>query len=166
MFLRGIAEASYQEAALRKSIEGTRAEDIMIRDVVAAPADLPVKGLISDYFLRYGYRGFPVTTGGNGEVLGLISLANVKDLSEDEQARRTVGQIMAPLAGEMIIRPETPLSEGLNRMTHNDLGRLVVMRGDQMVGMVTRTGLLRHLEMKQALVGGRSREGHHGSERG
>lgn len=72
MFLRGMAERTYQELTLRNSMEGTRAEDIMTRDVVTASADLSVKGLISDFFLRYGYRGFPVTT--NGKVLGLISL--------------------------------------------------------------------------------------------
>ncbi|MGH7793638.1 MAG: AI-2E family transporter [Candidatus Binatia bacterium] len=52
----------------------------MIRDVVTAAPDLSIKRLIADYFLRYGYRGFPVTT--NGKVSGMISLANVKDFSE------------------------------------------------------------------------------------
>ena len=36
MFLRGMAERSYQELTLRNSMEGTRAEDIMTRDVVTA----------------------------------------------------------------------------------------------------------------------------------
>jgi predicted transcriptional regulator len=130
-------------------MEGTRAEDIMTRDVVTASADLSVKGLISDFFLRYGYRGFPVTT--NGKVLGLISLSDVKDLSEEDRADKTVGEVMARLERQMIVAPETSLEEALRRMAEANLGRLLVMRGDQMVGMITRTGLLRFVEIKRTL---------------
>ncbi|MGH7845929.1 MAG: site-2 protease family protein [Candidatus Binatia bacterium] len=149
MFLRGMAEGSYQELALRKSLEGTRVEDVMIRDVVTASADLSLKRIIYDYFLRYGYHGFPVTT--NGKVLGVISVAGVKDVAEIEQAGKTVAQVMTPLNDEMTIRRETPLSEALRRMSQGNLGRLLVMQGDEMVGMVTQTGLLRFLEIKRAL---------------
>jgi Zn-dependent protease/predicted transcriptional regulator len=149
MFLRGVAEVSYQELALKKSLEGTRAADLMVRDVITAPPDLPVKGLISDYFLRYGYRGFPVTT--DGKTLGVISISNVRDVPENEQATRTVGQLMAPLEPHMIISPETSANEILTHMSQNNLGRVLVMRDDHMLGMVTRTGLLRFMEMKRIL---------------
>lgn len=150
MFLRGMAEGSYQELAIRKSVEGARAEDVMIRDVVTASADLSLKRLISDYFLRYGYRGFPVTS--NGRVLGVVSLSDVKDLSAEEQAEKTVGQAMAPLNSGIIIQPETPLMDALNRMSQSNVARFLVMRGDKMVGMVTHSGLLRFLEIKRALA--------------
>ena len=149
MFLRGMAEGTYQELALRKSMEGTRAEDIMTRDVVTAAADLPIRQLISNFFLHYGYRGFPVTA--NGKVLGVISLSNVKDMSEDERADKTVGEAMTPLQREMTVAPETSVEEALKRMAEKNLGRLVVMRDDHMVGIITRTGLLRFLEIKRAL---------------
>ncbi|MEX0828596.1 MAG: CBS domain-containing protein, partial [Haliea sp.] len=108
------------------------------------------KRLIADYFLRYGYRGFPVTT--NGKVSGMISLADVKDFSEQEQADKMVGQVMAPINGAMTIPPETPLSEALRKMSQENTARLLVMRGDQMMGMITQTGLLRFLEIKRALA--------------
>ncbi|MPZ76460.1 MAG: CBS domain-containing protein [Deltaproteobacteria bacterium] len=150
MFLRGMAEAGYQELVLKKSLEGTRVQDVMIRDVVTASPDLSIKRLIADYFLRYGYRGFPVTT--NGKVSGMISLANVKDFSEQEQADKMVGQVMAPISGAMTIPPETPLSEALRKMSQENTARLLVMRGDQMMGMITQTGLLRFLEIKRVLA--------------
>jgi Zn-dependent protease/predicted transcriptional regulator len=149
MFLRGVAEVSYQEMAVRQSLEGTRVEDILIKEVVTAPSELPLKRLISDYFLRYGYRGFPVTT--NGTVLGLISLTDVKDVPEEEQRDKTVSQVMTPFKSEFTILPETPLTEALKKMTQENTGRLLVMRGDQMIGMITQTGLLRLLEIKRAL---------------
>ena len=150
MFLRGMAEAGYKELMMTKSLEGARVEDVMIRDVVTAPPDLSLKQLIADYFLRYGYRGFPVTT--DGKVSGMISLANVKDFSEEEQTEKKVEQVMAPVNRAMTISPETPLIEALRKMSQQNIARLLVMRGDQMMGMITQTGLLRFLEIKWALA--------------
>lgn len=135
---------------MTKSLEGARVEDVMIRDVVTAPPDLSLKQLIADYFLRYGYRGFPVTT--DGKVSGMISLANVKDFSEEEQTEKKVEQVMAPVNRAMTISPETPLIEALRKMSQENIARLLVMRGDQMMGMITQTGLLRFLEIKWALA--------------
>ena len=150
MFLRGMAQGGYQQLVIEKSLEGTRVQDIMIRDVVTAAPDLSLKQLIADYFLRYGYRGFPIMT--DGKVSGMISLANVKDLSEQEQADKMVKQVMTPINGAMTILPETSLIEALKKMSQEKVTRLLVMRGDQMMGMITQTGLLRFLEIKRALA--------------
>jgi Zn-dependent protease/predicted transcriptional regulator len=149
MFLRGVAEASYQELAVRKSLEGTRVQDVMVRNVVTTPPDLPLSGLISDYFLRYGYRGFPVKS--NGDVLGLVSLSQVKNVPPQEQTEKTVGDVMAPLKGELTIAPDTPLSEALKRMSEANTGRLLVMDDGRMLGLLTETGLLRFLEIRRTL---------------
>jgi Zn-dependent protease/predicted transcriptional regulator len=150
LFLRGLAEASYQDVAMRKTIEGARANDVMIRDVVTASTDMPLKRAISDRFLRYGYRGFPVTE--DDRVLGLISLANVKGMSEDEQEKKTVGQVMEPLNSEMTIQEDTPVSEALRRSARNRSSHFLVMRDGRMVGMVTYTGMLRYMEVRRALA--------------
>jgi predicted transcriptional regulator len=86
MFLRGMAEASYQDLLLKKSLDGRRVDQVMTREVVSVSAELPVKSVIADYFLRYGYHGFPVRTDGN--VRGIISLANIKDLTVQSRVVR------------------------------------------------------------------------------
>jgi signal-transduction protein with cAMP-binding, CBS, and nucleotidyltransferase domain len=52
----------------------------------------------------------------------------------------------------MTILPETSLIEALKKMSQEKVTRLLVMRGDQMMGMITQTGLLRFLEIKRALA--------------
>ena len=42
--------------------------------------------------------------------------------------------------------------EALRKMSQENIARLLVMRGDQMMGMITQTGLLRFLEIKWALA--------------
>lgn len=150
LFLRGIAEASYQEVAMRHTIEGAHAHDVMIRDVITASPDMSLKRAISDLFLRYGYRGFPVAD--DGQVLGLISLANVKGLSDEEQEKKTVREVMQPLSSEMTLREETPVSEALKRSAQNRSSHFLVMRDGRLVGMVTHTGVLRYMEVRRALA--------------
>jgi Zn-dependent protease/CBS domain-containing protein len=150
MFLRGIAEASYQDLLTKKSLDGRRVEQVMTREVVSVSPELPVKSAIADYFLRYGYRGFPVRT--NGRVSGIISLTHIKDLSAAEQDRKTVGEVMAPIDGEMVVTPETPLTEALRKMADENRGRLLVMDGECMVGMITQASVLRYLDIHKALA--------------
>lgn len=51
MFLRGMTVSGYEELILKQSLEAVEAKDIMVRDVVAVPAGLPVNRVIRDYFL-------------------------------------------------------------------------------------------------------------------
>jgi CBS domain-containing protein len=76
----------------------------------------------------------------------------VKNLSEQEQADKMVEQVMTPINAAMTILPETSLIEALKKMSQENVTRLLVMRGDQMMGMITQTGLLRFLEIKCALT--------------
>ena len=150
LFLRGIAEASYQDVAMRKTIEGARANDVMIRDVVTASPDMSLKRAIADRFLRYGYRAFPVMD--EDRPLGVLSLANVKGLSEDEQEKKTVAQVMEPLNGQMTLQEDTLLTEALSRSGQNRLSHFLVMRDGRMIGMVTYTAMLRYMEVRRALA--------------
>jgi len=149
MFLRGVAESGYQELVLRQSLEGVQVQEVMIQDAVTVPPQLSLRQLITEYFLRYGYRGFPVVQ--DGKVLGVVSVANVKGIPEEEQGIKTVGEVMTPLSDRLLIAPEASLTEALKKMVQEDVGRLLVMRGDQMIGMITKTGLLRFLEIKNIL---------------
>jgi len=149
MFLRGVAEGGYHEVIIRQSLEGVHVREVMIREVVAVPPDLPVSGLITAYFLRYGYKGFPVVR--NGEVLGVVSLYDVKDIAHELQSTRTVEQVMTVLENDLCIDPEVSLAEALKKMSLEGISRLLVMEGDRMTGMITKTGLLRFLEIKRIL---------------
>jgi Zn-dependent protease/CBS domain-containing protein len=150
MFLRGMAEGGYQELILKQSLEAVEAREIMVRDVVTLPPGLPLSRVITDYFLRYGYRGFPVAQ--EKRVLGVISLAEVKSVPEEERDSKKAEDVMRPRSEKIEIAPEASLSDALQKMTQEEMGRLLVMEKDQMLGMITKTGLLRHLELKHALT--------------
>jgi Zn-dependent protease len=149
MFLRGSAEGGYQEVVLRQALAGVAVHEVMLRDVVSVPQDLPVSRLLTEYFLRYGYHGFPVTQ--NGKVAGVVSLEEVRQIPEEARDATTVSQIMRPLSSHTTIAPQASLTEALTKMAQEGTGRLLVMQDSTIRGMITKTGLLRFLEIKQML---------------
>jgi Zn-dependent protease len=149
MFLRGMATTDYQNLMIRRALDDVTVEQVMIHDVVSVRPDLPIRKLIDDYFLAFGYRGFPVMTGDRLE--GLISVADVKDVPGEDRDRTTVRERMRPLDSEILIAPEASLTEALKRLVRADVGRLIVMRSGKLVGMITTNGLGRFVELRRVL---------------
>jgi predicted transcriptional regulator len=121
----------------------------MIQAPVAVSPDLALSDLVNRYFLRYGYRGFPVEEGGSA--VGLISIADLAGLPESELAARTVRERMRPLDASHVISKDAPLREALERISPPSVGRLLVLEDGRLSGMITKTGLLRLLEIRQIL---------------
>jgi Zn-dependent protease/predicted transcriptional regulator len=149
MFLRGMAAGGYEEVAIRQSLAGMSVQEVMIDEVVRVPPDLPLEHLVHHYFLRYGYRGFPVVH--DNKVLGFISLAHMRDLADEQRRGLTVEDVMQPLENRMIVTPKTSLADALKRMTQEELNQLLVMQDVALLGMITKAGVLRFLEIKQVL---------------
>ncbi|MFQ4135598.1 CBS domain-containing protein [Nodosilinea sp. PGN35] len=96
--------------------------------------------------LRYGHSGLSVVDGGD-RLVGIISRRDL-DLALHH------GFSHAPVKGYMAtdlktIAPDTPLSEIEHLMVTYDIGRLPVLHQETLVGIVTRTDLLRHLHQGQ-----------------
>ncbi|MBU6230143.1 MAG: CBS domain-containing protein [Cyanobacteria bacterium REEB459] len=92
--------------------------------------------------LRYGHSGLSVVDGA-GNLVGVVSRRDL-DLAVHH------GFTHAPVKGYMAtnlktITPQTPLSDIEALMVTYDIGRLPVIHQGTLVGIVTRTDLLRHL---------------------
>ncbi|MEO1069848.1 MAG: CBS domain-containing protein, partial [Cyanobacteria bacterium J06638_6] len=97
--------------------------------------------------LRYGHSGLSVVND-QGGLTGIISRRDL-DLAIHH------GFSHAPVKGYMAtnlktITPETPLIQIEHLMVTYDIGRLPVLDQDNLVGVVTRTDLLRHLHQPAA----------------
>jgi len=130
-------------------LAGIPVHNMMVKDVVTVSPNLSVRDLIDSYFLTYGYGGFPVVE--NGQVVGLVSLGDVKRVAPDDYDRVPVREVMIPLAEHLTIAPEEDISVAFQRMAERELGRLIVMQRGRMLGLVTKTGLSRFLQMKLEL---------------
>ncbi len=149
MFLRGAARASYYGVVVEHALGHTRVDALMVRDPVVVSADASVHDAVEEYFLRYGYGGFPVGT--HRTLEGLLSLSMVQHCPREERAHRRVREIMRRVDEQLTISPEATVSEALHKMVTADLGRLLVTEHGQLRGLITRSGILRFVQMKTQL---------------
>ncbi|MEJ2718054.1 MAG: site-2 protease family protein [Deltaproteobacteria bacterium] len=149
MFLRGIASAGYQEVMMKQSLEGVRVKEVMVENVVTVDPDMHLEDLSEKFFFKHGHGGYPVVQ--DHRALGLVSLAQVKDIPSEERGWKTVRDVMVPINEQIEIGPEDSLVDALKKMSDTRSGRLLVMDRDRMAGMITKTGLMRFLEMKRVL---------------
>ncbi|AFM24428.1 site-2 protease family protein [Desulfomonile tiedjei] len=149
MFLRGIAAGGYQEVLMQQALRGVSVQEVMVKDVVTVPVDLPLNQIAEQYFLKYGYGGFPVVE--NGRPVGIINLAQLGEINNEDFHLKTVRDIMVPLDADRITSESASLVDALRKMLQTGSGRLVVMDGDRMTGMITRNGLMRFMELRSIL---------------
>jgi Zn-dependent protease/CBS domain-containing protein len=150
LFLRSAASSGYQTMIVDQALAGTRVSDIMIANPITLGPGTTIADAIENYFLRYGYGGFPVAE--DEKIEGVISLSQVRHCPPDERASRRVRDLMRPLDESVEISPAATVSDAIHRMTAQDLGRLLVMDQSRLLGLVTRTGIARFVQTKAQLT--------------
>lgn len=135
-FLRNAAIASYQQHLLQTVLESVRARDAMTPDPETVPPDLTLQELVDEHFLRRRYHAFPVAR--DDRPLGLITLAQVKEVPREEWPRRTVAETMTPAEEESVtVQPEERMSNVLEKMERSGARRVLVTRDGHLEGIIT-----------------------------
>lgn len=147
--------------------------EVMTRDVVTVEEDTPLKD-VAGLLLEHDISGVPVVY--EGRVVGVVSETDIlyKERGPEGEphgaiswlldapdgscrrklAARTAGEAMS--SPPVTIRPSRPLAQAAAMMLEHSVNRLPVVQGDRLVGLVTRTDMVRafarsDVEIEQAI---------------
>src|SRR5438477_1530489 len=148
-FIRSGAETSLRQTRLTESLAGVRVGDIMTRELLSVSPDASVQQLVSDYFLVHPHGGYPVVS--NGKLLGVVTMSSVRSIPREKREVERVSEAMVPFERTVMVSPDTSALDALHMMAKNGVGRLVVMDGDKIAGMVTRGDLMKTMKARQEL---------------
>src|SRR2546425_1140605 len=148
-FIRSGAETSLRQTRLTESLAGVRVGDIMTRELLSVSPDASVQQLVSDYFLVHPHGGYPVIS--NGKLLGVVTMSSVRSIPREKREVERVSEAMVPFERTVTASPSTLAIDALQLMAKNGVGRLVVMDGDRIAGMVTRGDLMKTMKARQDL---------------
>jgi len=109
------------------------ARDIMTRDIITVTPNMSVKKLAM-LLIKSQISGAPVS-GKNGKIIGVVSEADIV-----AKKGRDVRAIMSKKV--ISIAEETSVEQIARLMTTHGIKRLPVMRGDDIVGIVSRADIV------------------------
>lgn len=147
-FLSSSADASRREITLRDQLSGVRIKEVMTTNPTGIDPDTNVAELVSNVFRKQHSRAVPVCQ--NNQVLGIVTVTDVKGLPQEKWEETAVKEIMTrePLYS---VTPEDDLNNALRLITKHDINQILVLQDDKCAGLVSRSDILSHLQLSQEL---------------
>ncbi len=144
-FLYTVAQASYQQANLQENLSGLKVKDVMAKDIVTLTSSITLGEAVNNYFLKYGYGGFPVFK--DGKFLGIITLKEIKNIPREDWTRVTASDVLIQHNREWEVSSEDDVMKALELMITKDKGRIVVTENNNVIGLITRNGIAQYIKI-------------------
>ncbi|NOZ57973.1 MAG: CBS domain-containing protein [Euryarchaeota archaeon] len=127
-------------------LAGLKVRDLMSTEVVTVDEDITLQEFAEVIFTKK-HMGYPVVSG--GKLVGIITFSDLSRVPREKWATTRVGEVMTRKL--LTISPEEEASEAFMRMARAGVGRLLVVSGGRLVGIISKTDLLRTLEIMRLM---------------
>lgn len=140
------------------SVFATPVGALMSRGVRTLQADERLTVIIG-HLRRLGHEGYPVlmgdSSGGNPpDIVGLLTLRDADKALEHDLADLTVREVMS--GGAYSLHPDDSVGTLVKLMDISGWGQIPVVQDNAVIGIVTRTDLIRHLARVQRALSGQA----------
>lgn len=144
-YLLSAAQETYTQVAIRHTLTGLSAADIMSPDVPTVARDISLEDYVHEV-LRTGRRCHVVT--GNGMAVGLVTLHQVQHFPREDWANTSIQAAMVPLGAIQWVAPNDPVTSVLERMQREDVNQMPVLQEGHIIGMIARDSILRVIQTR------------------
>jgi Zn-dependent protease len=134
LFLRQAAQGSYEQVVVRRALAPLSVGDVMARQVVHVPADLPV-ARVMELFWRHHVSSFPVLDG--RRVVGIVNLQRLGQAPRGRWSETPAREVMLPIDASLTAAPADRLWSAFDKLSRNGLGRLAVVHEGALVGYLS-----------------------------
>jgi Zn-dependent protease len=138
--------ASMESTAVKYSylLQDVTVGDMMSSPVISVSPTLPVSQVITMMYTSK-HLGFPVVE--RDTLIGMVTLADVNRMASIDREAMQVRDIMT--RDPITLPPTAPVIEALKIMSAHNFGRIPVVHEGKILGIVTRTDIIKVTELKQ-----------------
>jgi CBS domain-containing protein len=151
MFLRMAAQGSYRQVLTKRALEGEKVSRFMGTEPVSVPASITVREMVEDYVYKFHFKMYPVTD--RGRLAGCIGTKDIKEIPADEWETRRVAEVVNRCSLDNTIGPDDDAVDALAKMRRSGNSRLMVVEGEELVGILSLKDILSFLALKIDLDG-------------
>jgi Zn-dependent protease/CBS domain-containing protein len=145
-FLNTAAVQSYQQVVIQDVLEDVPVARIMQITPPTVTPDITVSMRVHDHVMQHDDHAFPVLEG--TQLIGLVTLEDVRKVARHEWESVTVRQIMTPFKDLVIVTPEEEASSAWEKISSGDCRQLPVLRDGKMVGLLRRRDMVKWLHFQ------------------
>lgn len=145
-FLLDAATAAHSQVEMLAGLRGLRVADVMRHECQKIPADTTIQRFADEYVLGTGERCFVVED--RGDLTGLITPADLKQIDRSRWNDLTVEAVKRPLHQMRAVSPDTPVVQALEKMGRADVNQLPVVSGGRLEGVLSRGHILQLLQAR------------------
>ncbi len=146
IFIKGAADAGYQQLLSGNILQGIKVSEIMTRDLVTVNNSIPLDRLVDDYFLKHRFNSYPVVS--DGAFLGMVSIHDIKKIPREEWEEVNVSKILDASIIGFCVHSGDDATLAMSRMIKNGLGRVPVLDSGKLVGIVSNKDIMQILKHK------------------
>jgi CBS domain-containing protein len=162
-FISTAADSSLDQVRMEQRLAGLRVADIKLRNPAPVSPSTSVAEVIEEHMVRGGRRAVAVVEG--TRLVGIVTLTDVREVPPEDRAQRTVRDVMGGRDDLVVLSPRDSVRKALESLVSGDYEQAPVVEDGQLVGMLTRADIVRHLQIREALdlegrdraTGGRAR---------
>jgi Zn-dependent protease/predicted transcriptional regulator len=144
-FLLTAAQESFTQVAVRATLQGLRAADLMSPELPAVSRDISLEEYLHE-LLRTGRRCHLVMDA--DRLVGLMTLHAMNRFPHEEWVTTSVQAAMIPSEQILWASPDEPALSVLERMQASDVNQMPVVAGGRVVGMIARDSILRAIQTR------------------
>lgn len=148
-FVLNAARSERAQVHVRDALAGLTVRDVMTPAPVTAPDDITVASLLDDYLMRTRHSAFPLVDVA-GRPTGLVTLPRIKAVPSADRDIVFVRDVACSREEMVTARPDDPVLDVVASLNRCSEGRVMVLSGDRLVGIVTPTDVTRVLELASA----------------
>ena len=146
-FIQSTASSVRQSGSERIVVSGRTVGDAMDKRLQVVPPGISIQRLVDEHMVAEMQRAYLVMLGDT--FYGLITVSDVRLVPMAVWPGTWVSEAMTKVQDAITLSPDDPLEEGLKILADKNIQQAIVMESDSPVGMLTRAGVLRVMEVSQ-----------------
>ncbi|ADQ14423.1 CBS domain-containing protein [Halanaerobium hydrogeniformans] len=144
LFIYFGAMQEHKYSVIKSALSNLKVKDLMTRDVKTVPVNISVHRLIEKMF-ECKHSGFPVER--DGKIVGMVTMEDARKIPQEEYSNTPVQAIMTKEIHS--VKADDELYEAFKLLFQKDIGRLLVMDGQELLGIITRSDVMTGIRVQQ-----------------